>query len=181
MVSMIRISTVDGRVGSVGTCSTRGNPRGLRFAARCSVSVCAVIACILPGCHKPAPTPPPEEKPEVLRPSAADQHATVPGEIPTRVDIAGATDDLDRWLTVEKVKGDAPGAWATGSFDAKRNKVAIRLHDVEQFAIDVSRIPIRWDRLVIIAIDGKNSELVRRDHSILRFVNDEHGWHVVEP
>ena len=105
----------------------------------------------------------------------------MPDEIPTRVDIAGETDDPDRWLTVEKIKGDAPGAWATASFDAKRNKVAIRTRDVEQFAIDVSRIPVRWDRLVIIAIDGKNSELVRRDHSVLHFVNDKYGWHVVEP
>ena len=104
-----------------------------------------------------------------------------PVEVPTRVNITVRSDDLDRWLVVEKVKDGAAGAWATGSFDPKRNKLDIGTHDVQRFAVDTGRIPIRWDKLVILSIDGKNSELVHRDYSILHFTRDKYGWHVIEP
>ena len=75
----------------------------------------------------------------------------------------------------------APGAWATGSFDRKRNKLDIRTRDVQDFSIDVSRIPINWERLVVIGIDGANSELRKRDYSVLHFRLDDHGqWVVLE-
>ncbi len=79
------------------------------------------------------------------------------------------------------MKDGAAGAWATGSFDPERNKLDIDTHDVESFAIDTGRIPIRWDKLVILSIDRKNSELVRRDYSVLHFTRDKYGWHVIEP
>ena len=88
-------------------------------------------------------------------------------------------DDADRWLLVEKAREGAPGAWATGSFDPKRNKLDIRTRDVQEFSIDVSRIPINWERLVVIGIDGANSELRKRDYSVLHFRLDDHGQWVV--
>ena len=88
----------------------------------------------------------------------------------------------DRWLFVEKAKDAAPGGWATGSFDQQKNKLDIHTRDVRQFVIDVSRIRIDWQRLVVLSIDGKNSELRRRDFSLLHFRLDDHGqWVVVEP
>jgi hypothetical protein len=92
------------------------------------------------------------------------------------------TDDPDRWLRVEKTRKGAPGGWATGSFDPKRNKLTIRTRDVEQFAVDVSRVPIAWKRLVVIGINGRNAELRKRDYSVLHFARDRHGqWEVIEP
>ena len=71
---------------------------------------------------------------------------------------------------------------SSGSFDPARNKLHIRTGDVERFTIDVSRIPINWQRLVVISIDGINSELRRRDHPVLRFARDSHGrWVVIDP
>ena len=98
------------------------------------------------------------------------------------IDISEEAVDPDRWLVVEKTRDGAPGGWATGSFDPKRNKLTIRQRDVQRFAIDVSRIPINWARLVVIGINGRNSELRKRDYSILHFARDQHGqWVVVEP
>lgn len=87
-----------------------------------------------------------------------------------------------RWLVVTEVRGEAEGAWATGTFDAKRNKIDIQTQDVQAFTIDTGRIAIDWDRLVVLGINGRNSELRRRDHPILRFTRDRHGaWVVLEP
>jgi len=102
--------------------------------------------------------------------------------LPPRVNIAAPMEDLDRWLTVEAIRGDATGAWAEGSFNRKSNKIIIDTHDVQRFALDVSRIPVRWKKLVIIRIDGRNSEMVQRDQSTYHFDMDDHGqWVVLEP
>ena len=101
---------------------------------------------------------------------------------PQRISIPVEVDDPDRWLFALKVRDGVAGAWVTGSFDPKRNKLDIHTRGAQAFAIDVGRIPINWKRLVIIGIDGANSELCKRDYSVLHFVLDEHGrWVVVEP
>jgi hypothetical protein len=135
----------------------------------------------VPGCHKPTPAPSSDNSSREPESQSFEGTPTGPKEIPSRVNIAVHADDSDRWLVVEKVKDGAAGAWATGSFDSKRNKLDISTHDVTQFAIDTARIPIRWDKLVIIRIDGRNSELVRRDYTVLHFIRDKYGWHVIEP
>jgi len=90
--------------------------------------------------------------------------------------------DQERWLWVEETRDGARGGWATGSFDPKRNKIDIETRDVERFAVDVSRIPVNWERLVIIGINDVNSELRKRDYSVLHFARDDHGrWVVLEP
>jgi len=130
------------------------------------------------GCHKSAPTPPSEEPP-------AKAEATQPPPAlapPPRIALPDDADAAERWLFVEKTKSDAPGGWATGSFDRQKNKLDVRTRDVRQFTIDVERIAIDWQRLVVIGIDGKNSELRKRDVSLLHFRLDEHGqWVVMEP
>jgi len=91
-------------------------------------------------------------------------------------------DDPDRWLFVEKVAGKASGGWATGSFDEERNKLSITTSDVEEFAVDTSRVKINWRKLVVLSIDGKNSELRKRDFDILHFRRTPHGeWTVRDP
>jgi len=150
--------------------------------ARCacdgSIRVCAVFLALIAGCHKSTPTPPSEEPP-----AKADAPKSPPTLAPpTRIPLPDDPDAADRWLFVEKAKGDAPGGWATGAFDRGKNKLDVRTRDVRQFAIDVERVAIDWQRLVVIGIDGKNSELRKRDVSILHFRLDDHGqWVVVEP
>jgi len=91
-------------------------------------------------------------------------------------------DDPDQWLHVEDVRDGADGAWATGSFDPKRNKLSIHMRDVREFAVDTSRVRINWDRIVILGLDGINSELRRRDFAVYHFQRNDHGqWVVLEP
>lgn len=74
------------------------------------------------------------------------------------------------------------GGWATGSFDADRNKLSITTSDVAEFALDTSRVAINWKKLVVLSIDGKNSELRKRNYDILQFTRTPHGeWTVREP
>ncbi len=91
-------------------------------------------------------------------------------------------DDPTRWLFVQKVVKDGDGGWATGAFDPKRNKITIETHAVESFLIDTSRVAINWKKLVILRINGRNSELKKRDRQVLHFALDRHGlWVVKEP
>lgn len=103
------------------------------------------------------------------------------GEVPIRVDIGAHVVDSEGWLTVDGIRDQAPGAWATGSYIAARNRIVIETQGVARFSIDMSRVPVRWDKLVVIRIDGRNSELVKRKQTIYRFALDEHRhWVVLE-
>jgi len=114
--------------------------------------------------------------------SSPESTSRPPTEPPTRVDIHVPFDDPDRWLFVEQPAAQTPGGWATGSFDLEKNKLTIHTKDVAKFAIDTSRIRIDWGRLVILSIDGRNSELRRRDFELYHFSHTDHGeWIVVEP
>jgi len=145
------------------------------------------LALIAPGilisasCHKSEGPPKADETSTVKSPQGQSQPQP-PEPPPTRVDINVPIDDPDRWLFVEKNAERSQGGWATGSFDPERNKLSIHTKDVEQFAIDTSRIRIDWKRLVILGIDGKNSELRKRDFELYHFMLNDHGaWVVVEP
>ena len=133
-----------------------------------------IMTCVLAaGCRKSET--PPASKPDAALPAP-------PASIPTRVEIPIPIDDSDRWLFVQKVADKAKGGWATGSFDADRNKLSIATSDVAEFALDTSRVAIDWKKLVVLSIDGKNSELRKRDYDILHFTRTPHGeWTVHEP
>ncbi len=130
------------------------------------------------GCRAPAPGTDPPDAPEVTDPDTAVQ---APPEVkPIR--IPAELSDPNRWLVVQRVREGKRGAWATGDFDAERNKLTIKTHDVQQFALHLSRININWERLVILGINGRNSELKKRDYSPIHVARDDHGqWVVVEP
>ena len=91
-------------------------------------------------------------------------------------------DDSDHWLSVEGIREGTEGGFATGSFNARRNKLDIRTRNVTAFAMDARRVPIQWARIVILGIDGTNSELRRRDFDVYHFQMNEYGqWIVLEP
>ncbi len=138
-----------------------------------SGSLCLLLFCCTPDAACPT-------RSEVPVAGQVETNPAPPPEpIPTRVEIGATANDGAEWLAIHKVRGEAAGAWATGSFDADRNKLTIETHDVAEFSINVSRIPIRWDKLVVIRIDGRNSELVQRDYSTYHFVLDEHKTWVI--
>jgi hypothetical protein len=141
----------------------------------------ASVLLIPTACHKSEGPSKTDDAPVVKSPPAQSPQPPIEPS-PTRVDIDVVADDPDRWLFVEKPADRSKGGWATGSFDPEKNKLTIHTKDVERFAIDTSRIRIDWKRLVILGIDGKNSELRKRDFDLFHFALTDHGeWIVVEP
>lgn len=149
---------------------------------RAPVRVLGFSLCLLSACHETGSQSTQGEPQDRAEQVPSAENSTVTVAVPSRVALDVIADRADRWLWVERIHGSAPGAWATGSFDPGRNKLSIRTKDVDRFAVDVGRVPINWDRLVIIGINGSNSELRRRDYTVLHFALDDHGqWAVVEP
>ncbi len=151
----------------------------MRYPRDKAAVVLLSLALVVVSCREPRPveqaraTPAEQTKPEVQERSPVEE---------TPIRISSHYADEDRWLWVEKQRDGASGAWATASFDHKRNKIIIQTEDVERFAIDVSKVTVDWERLVILRLDGTNSELRRRDHNILHFARDRHNqWTVLEP
>ncbi|MCH7596777.1 MAG: hypothetical protein IID35_09495 [Planctomycetes bacterium] len=97
------------------------------------------------------------------------------------INVRANEPDSSRWLFTESMRSGTAGGWTTGTFDPRRNKIAVKTNSATGFAIDTGRIAIDWERLVIISIDGRNSELRRRDFDVLHFRLDEHKrWIVLE-
>ncbi|MFQ5414008.1 MAG: hypothetical protein ACE5E6_06070 [Phycisphaerae bacterium] len=145
-----------------------------------------VSLSLMVGCSEPrSPSADTRTTTDADRTAAAPDPATTPGAADTGAvanPVVIPDEHATRWLDVTGVRGDARGGWATGSFDRPRNKITIDTRDVDRFRVDTSRIPIDWDRGVILRINGANSELRRRDYAILHFALDDHGaWVVVEP
>ncbi len=130
-----------------------------------------------PGaCHRTQPPP------ESSDPTESTTNPPAAAGAPQRFEVIDVEDSGDRWLFVEKMREGAAGGWATGSFDRTRNKLEIKTRDVGQFALHLDRVPINWDKLVVLSIDGKNSELRRRESSRLHIQLDDYGqWRVIEP
>lgn len=136
----------------------------------------------VPSCRKPSAANDSAKKESSNQSVEQAVVSDTAGEVPNRVDIGVHLVDSEDWLTVDGIRDDAPGAWATGSFLAERNRMVIETAGVARFSIDMGRVPVRWERLVVIRIDGRNSELVKRDQAVYRFVLDDHGrWVVLEP
>ena len=121
------------------------------------------------SCRKSETPPAPKQA------APAESPLVAPAVIPTHVEIPLPVDDSNRWLFVQKVAEKARGGWATGSFDADRNKLSVQTNDIEEFALDTSRVAINWKKLVVLSIDGKNSELRKRDYDILQFTRTPRG------
>ncbi len=141
------------------------------FLRGASLGCLAVLMLWLGGCSEPA-VKVGGDKPVVRQPKEVKP---VPVVLPV-------IEDSNRWLIVKKVSSGGDGGWATGAFDRGRNKIVIETHDVESFVVDTSRVTINWKKLVILRIDGRNSELRKRDYQLLNFSLDHSGaWVVEEP
>lgn len=128
--------------------------------------LCACTSCNQPSTNKHIVQPQPEIQSKAAEPTPQ------PGESFVK----------NSWLTVKKINKKNTAKSATGTFNEKRNKIMITTNNAEQFAIDTSRIPINWRRPVVLSINGRNSELKKRDYSIIHFKHDKYGqWSVIEP
>jgi hypothetical protein len=151
-----------------------GCHRMVRFARAGGI---ALVLLAMPACRRPAPSTTINE-PSVAAPADAKTEVAAVDEPAPQAPEA----DPDHWLVVTETAKDSKGGYATGSFMPERNKIVLTTRDVESFTIDTSRISIDWDRLVVISIDGVNSELRKRDYDLLHFARDKYGaWRVVEP
>lgn len=162
----------DGREG--GRLRRRVGHGDLRLAMACG--------CLLPivfGCHQEDRAASPTAANGVTE--TGDQRSpTERGPIPKFVDLGPAIDNGEKWLRVLAIQEGVEGAWATGSFDVQRNKLTIETKGVQRFVIDAERVDVNWRKLVIIRIDGHNSELRKRDDPSYRFVRDKYGAWVVD-
>lgn len=173
------------------------SPRGLSTRRACSggwvslghlgaVTLCLWVA-LVPGCRNGKPSPADARTADSDAPPASagapESAASIPpADAPPLGPVRIDADDPDRWVFAERIREDSEGGWVTGSFDAGRNRLDIRTQNVTRFAVDTSRVPINWQRLVVIGIDGRNTELRRRNQDVLHFQLDPHNrWVVAEP
>jgi len=128
--------------------------------------LCACTSCNQPNTNKHIVQPQPEIQSKTAEPTPQSGESFV----------------KNSWLKVKKINKNPSAKIATGTFNPKRNKISIDTNNTEQFAIDTSHIPINWSRPVILSINGRNSELRKRDYAIIHFKHDKYGqWSVVEP
>ncbi len=159
-----------------------------------TLAVCLLL--VGASCHKADPSPdmqpaePTAQPKQVEEVARHDDDVSAEPDAPPPAEPESAKRLLARvpehatppWLAVLAASKTAPGGWATASFDAKRNRITIDTNDVEAFSIDTSRLTVRWDRLVIVRINGRNAELVRRKNPVIRFERDAHRqWVAAKP
>jgi hypothetical protein len=101
---------------------------------------------------------------------------TIPDLEPYQPDDAEA-----QWLAIDRIAEGADGAWATGGVFAE-NRVVIRTENVARFRVHLDRLPVNWDRRVVLRIDGRPSELTRKHYPTLTLQRSPTGgWIPVEP
>lgn len=175
------------------------------FRRMAPVALLAATMCAMNACHQRTMNATPEDSPSLPTTTLVvnDASSRLPQEYAELADgqkvaevhrkngppagddivdlavLAWMEDERDRWLYVRRIRGQARGAWATGRFDRARNKIDIRTHDVDAFAIETSRIPVNWNRPVVLGIDGSNCELKRREQSLILFEIDSYGAWIV--
>lgn len=85
------------------------------------------------------------------------------------------------WVEIVALSGRATRGEIEAVFDEERNKFTIDATGVSEFLLDVCRVKVNWNRPVILKIDGRNSELRKRDYCRLRMrMIGKGAWEVVE-
>lgn len=159
--------------------------RGLRTAP-----AVALIGALLAGCpesdtdRQPVTTTKPASPTEPAAPPSPPEQSDTPPENHHRVTvrIRSLADPQRGWLRIESIRDSAVGAWATGSFLQHDNKIVIETENVEQFSINLSKLRLNWNRRVVLRIDGRSSELMRKRRPVVHLRRSPAGsWDVVEP
>ena len=142
--------------------------------------VCVALVAVLPSCDKKGETVRSEVPKQAVAPQPTAE-APAPATSFESAEVVVFESDSE-WLRAEQIRKDVDGGWVSGDFLPERNKIEIHTRDVTQFSIDVGKLPIEWGRLVVVGIDGRNSELRQRDFDVYHIARDEKGkWVVLEP
>ncbi len=159
----------------------------LRITSYCTRGF-AVLAFIgMVGCQASAPRQMDHDRQPTAQPAMVPDLPAVEKtpssvETPAIIESPVVEDIGNRWVYPLQYKKGSTGGLVRGSFDPKRNKIMIDTQDVKRFRIDMTKLSINWDRLVIIRLNGKSSELRRRDSDVIDFEIDKYGnWVVFEP
>jgi hypothetical protein len=147
--------------------------QGLALAGLLTLSTCRQAAPV----EEPATSPRPAEG--VTAPAPATQPAEV---VRSAADERGPSplDSHRGWLRIDQLYDDVEGGWVTGDVDKSRNRIIIETNNTRRFSIDLSALPIRWDRLVVLRINDQTMELTRKQRSMVSFQQTPTGgWDVV--
>lgn len=150
------------------------------------VVVVTFVAGMLCACREAVPTPgvEPSSQPAVPTPVAVNAE---PGPPPATRPTAPAEPPLELfpepqrgWLQIVRLAPGAEGGWATGRFETDRNRVCVETQNVAEFVLDQTRLNVRWDRRVILRINGRPAELLRKKNSAIHFRQSPGGaWELV--
>lgn len=147
--------------------------RGLALAGLLSISTCRQAAPV----EKPATTSRPAEA--VTTSTATTQPAPAPPST-AAAPVSLPLDPHHGWLRIDQLYDGVDGGWVTGDVNKSRNRIIIETNDIRRFSIDVSTLPIRWDRLVVLSINDQTMELTRKRRPLVSFQQTPTGgWDVV--
>ena len=152
--------------------------RGLRAAP-----ALALLGALLAGC----PESDTDRQPVTTTKPASPTEPAAPPSPPENGDrvvvrIRSLADPQRGWLRIEDIRDSAAGAWATGLLLQHDNKIVIETENVEQFSINLSKLRLNWNRRVVLRIDGRSSELMRKRRPVVHLRRSPAGsWDVVEP
>jgi hypothetical protein len=138
---------------------------------------CAIVLIVTASCQTPTRKNAPTSDPPDMTEAMVEEQAEPPTRESLRAPIAFYRPSP--WVYVVRHEPGPSQPSVSGSFDPQRNRLTIDAKNVREFAINTELVDINWDRLVVLRLNGSNSELRQRDWSILHFVMDDHGNWVV--
>lgn len=152
-----------------------------RVALGAGIGLIAVVVGIDTGCSER--TAEPAQAPPRIR-SPRETEATKPETPPPAPEPVKAESHFHssaEWVEIVALTDGATRGDIEAVFDEGRNKFTIDAEGVSEFLLDVCRVKVNWTRPVILKIDGRNSELRKRDYCRLRMRMVGRGaWEVVE-
>ncbi len=148
--------------------------------------IASSLAGTLSACRESVPKPDltSSSQPAVPSLDAADAEPDPP---PATQPAAPAEPPLDSfpepqrgWLQIVRLAPGAEGGWATGRFETDRNRVCVETQNVAEFMLDQTRLDVRWDRRVVLRINDRPAELIRKQDPLIHFRQSPGGaWEVV--
>lgn len=152
-----------------------------RTALGMGIGLLALVAAIDAGCSER--TAEPAQAPPRIRSPRETEAATpkTPAPAPEPVKAESPFHSSAEWVEIVALSDGATSGAIEAGFDEGRNKFTIDATGVSEFLLDVCRVKVNWNRPVILKIDGRNSELRKRDYCRLRMRMVGSGaWEVVE-
>ncbi len=157
----------------------------MRSSFRMTVVV-PFVAGLLGACRESIPMPDvaPSSQPTAPTPVAVDPASGLPPATQPTEPMAPSFDSVAEpqrgWLQIVRLAPGAEGGWATGRFETDHNRVCVETQNVVEFVLDQTRLEVRWDRRVVLRINGRPAELIRKKDPAIHFRRSPGGaWEVV--